>query len=51
MTAAQARSADLRDGRVVLVRPIGPDDKALVADAFKKGTLNPVIAPDRVWQH
>jgi CRP-like cAMP-binding protein/Zn-dependent protease len=24
---------------------------ALIADAFRKGTLNPVIAPDRVWQH
>jgi CRP-like cAMP-binding protein len=23
----------------------------LVGDAFRKGTLNPVIAPDRVWQH
>src|SRR5437588_607328 len=36
MTAAEARSAELRDGRAVLVRPIGPDDKALVADAFHR---------------
>jgi CRP-like cAMP-binding protein/multisubunit Na+/H+ antiporter MnhG subunit len=23
----------------------------LIRDSFKRGTLNPVIAPDRVWQH
>jgi CRP-like cAMP-binding protein len=24
---------------------------SLVRDAFRRGTLNPVISPDRVWQH
>ena len=24
---------------------------ALVRDSFRRGTLNPVISPDRVWQH
>jgi len=23
----------------------------LIRDAFRKGTLNPAISPDRVWQH
>ena len=36
MSASTDRPVELRDGRAVLIRPIAPDDKRLLAEAFER---------------